>query len=85
MEFKPYMGYYAVKSITVRRLSQEEYERVKAEQFFKANYIQSQNLAAVHFNPENILKRMNFRMVEKIQERSEANEANAPSGPKKTL
>jgi len=85
MEFKPYMGYYAVKSITVRRLSQEEYERVKAEQFFKANYIQSQNLAAVHFNPENILKRMNFRMVEKIQERSEANEVNAPAGPKKNL
>lgn len=85
MEFKPYMGYYAIKSVTVRRLSQEEYERVKAEQFFKANYIQSQNLAAVHFNPENILKRMNFRMVEKIQERAEANEANVPSGPGKNL
>jgi len=85
MEFKPYMGYYAIRSITVRRLSQEEYERVKAEQFFKENYIGSQNLAAVHFNPENILKRMNFRMVERSRERAEANEANAPAASRKNL
>jgi hypothetical protein len=85
MEFKPYGSYYAVKSISVKRLNLEGYEQVKAGQFFKDNFIQSQDLSVVHFNPENILKRMNFRMVEKALIQTDVNEANVPAESKKNL
>ncbi len=61
MEFKPNMSYYVIKNIMVKRLEQKQYERLKALQAYKEDVIQSQSMAAVHFNPENILKRMNFR------------------------
>ena len=60
-EFKPNLSFYCVKSITVRRLNEEEYESVKARLANREDHIQSQSLAAVHFNPDNIAKRMNFR------------------------
>ena len=63
MEFKPDMSYYVIKKICVKRLEQEQYEKIKALQAYKEIHIQSQSLAAVHFDPENILKRMNFRWV----------------------
>jgi len=61
MEFKPNMSFYVIKSISVKRLEQQQYEKIKAKKLFTEDHIQSQSLAPVHFNPENILKRMNFR------------------------
>jgi len=63
MEFKPDMSYYCLKSISVKRLNKEEYEKVKALRVYKEDVVQSQSLTAVHFSPENILKRTNFRWV----------------------
>ncbi len=63
MEFKPAMSYYCLKSLSVKRLEQEQYDRTKALQDYKEDFIQSQSLAPVHFNPDNILKRMRFRQV----------------------
>jgi len=73
MEFKPDMSYYAVKDISVKRLYQEDYDKMKATRLFREDYIQSQSLAAIHFNPENILKRMNFRAAEAEEETADAN------------
>ena len=61
MEFKPDISYYVIKNISINRLYQEDYEKMKVTLLFREEYIQSQSLAAVHFNPENILKRMNYR------------------------
>jgi len=72
MEFKPNMSFYVIKSISVKRLEQQEYEKIKARQLFTEDYIQSQSLAPVHFNPENILKRMNFRLAGKDQKQTES-------------
>jgi len=63
MEFKPDMSYYCLKEIRVKRLEQEQYEKIKAMRVYKEDFVQSQGLAAVHFSPENILKRTNFRWV----------------------
>jgi hypothetical protein len=63
MEFKPDMSYYCVKDISVKRLGQEEYEGLKAMRLYREDHIQAQSLAAVHLNPENILKRMDFRVL----------------------
>jgi hypothetical protein len=76
MEFKPDMSCYCLKNISVKRLEQEQYDKIKAIQAYKEDFIQSQSLAPVHFNPENILKRMRFRMV---KEDKEPADVNAPS------
>jgi hypothetical protein len=81
MEFKPDMSYYCLKSLSVKRLSRDDYEKIKFLQIYKEDIIQSQNLAPVHFNPENILKRMNFRLVEE----DKTADANAPAESKETL
>jgi hypothetical protein len=74
-EFKPNLSEYCVKSISVKRFSQEAYQSVKAMQAVKESQIQSQSLAAVHFNPDKILKRMNFRPA---KERTRPAETEAP-------
>ena len=61
MEFKPGMSFYCIKNISVKRITLEEYEKTKAMQIQREDYTQSESLAAVYFNPENILKRMSFR------------------------
>jgi len=58
------MSCYCIKDISVRRLTRPEYEQIKAEQAYQQGLAQGQSLAAVHFNPENILKRMNFKAAQ---------------------
>jgi hypothetical protein len=73
MEFKPDMSYYAIKNISVKRLYQEDFDKSKATRLFREDYIQSQSLAVIHFNPENILKRMNFRAAGAEEQTADAN------------
>jgi len=61
VEFRPIMSFYVIKNISVNRLSQQDYEKIKATQAYRQEHVQSQTLAPIHFNPENITKRMNFR------------------------
>jgi len=61
IEFKPDMSFYCIKNISVKRITLQEYEKTKAMQIQREDYTQSESLAAVYFNPENILKRMSFR------------------------
>jgi hypothetical protein len=73
MEFKPDMSYYCLKNISVKRLGQQEYEKLKAMRLYREDYTAAQSLAAVHFNPENILKRMKFRPVGQDEKPKDAN------------
>jgi hypothetical protein len=73
IEYKPDMSYYCLKNISVKRLGQEEYEKLKAMRLYREDHIQSQSLTAVHFNPENILKRMDFRQARQDEEPEDAN------------
>ena len=73
MEFKPDMSHYVIKNISVKRLWKEDYERSKAMRFYREDLVQSQSLAAVHFNPENILKRLKFKPAEAEEEPADAN------------
>lgn len=80
LEFKPDMSFYCLKSLSVKRLSREEYERIKSQKARSQEFAQSQSMAAVHFNPENILKRMSFRAVEAEGEK-EVTDVNTPAVP----
>ncbi len=73
MEFRPGMSCYCLSNISIKRVEQQEYERIKGIQAYKEDAIGSQNLAAVHFNPENILKRMNFKWAEQEPEVTDIN------------
>jgi hypothetical protein len=76
MEFKPDMSYYCIKDISARRLEESEYEKIKSVLAWREDVAQSQSLSVVHFNPENILKRMNFRP---LKEERQAGDANTPA------
>lgn len=73
MEFKPDMSYYVIENLSVKRLSQEQYQKIKALQIYKEDVVQSQSLAAAHFNPENIIKRMNFRLIKEKKQEGDVN------------
>jgi len=76
MEFKPTMSYYCIKDISLKRINQQDYVKIRAVRAYKEYIVQSQSMTAVHFNPENILKRLNFKPAKEEQETSDAN---APS------
>jgi hypothetical protein len=75
LEVKPNMSYYCLKNISVKRLYQQDYDGIKTMRVYRQDFVQSQSLAPVHFNPENILKRMDFRLL--MQDDSQA-DVNAP-------
>ncbi len=84
LEFKPLMGYYCLKDLTIHLLYLQQYDKVKARVILSDSFADAQAFAAVQYNPANILKRMNFISVNPRQEASktDANEANAapPAG-----
>ncbi len=63
VEFKPSQSYYVLKSLTLQRLTQEEFQKMKGMLVRREEYSQVESLMAVHFNPENIIKRMKFRFA----------------------
>jgi hypothetical protein len=77
LEFKPGQSFYVCKSLSAQRLTVDEFQRVKGMIVRREEYSQVENLAAVHFNPENILKRMNFQFVNTGDEDKDAT-AEAP-------
>lgn len=77
MKFEPEMSYYCLKQLGVERLYREEYEQIKAPQIHNEEIVQSQSLAAVFFNPENIAKRMKLRWVKEEEEKKESDSEEA--------
>jgi len=74
MEHKPDLKVLVVKDISIKRIWKEQYDQMKTMSIFRQENAQSQSLAAVHFNPANILKRVNFKIVETKQETADVNE-----------
>ena len=87
IEFKPDMSFYCIKNISVKRITLQEYEKTKSMQIQREDYTQSESLAAVYFNPENILKRMSFRLAPASNKGGQAGageepaDANTPTPP----
>jgi hypothetical protein len=68
LEFKPNQSFYVLKSLSVEHLTREDFQRMKAMVVRQEEHNQIQNMAVVHLNPENILKRMNFQFVKAANE-----------------
>ena len=63
-EFKPEMACYVMKQVAVKRVSKQQFEQIKNQMVFQENMIRAQSMAPVHYNPENILKRNQFKWAE---------------------
>jgi hypothetical protein len=65
IEFKPQQSYYCIKNMNINRRWKEDFESMKAAELYRQEISRSQSLAFVHLNPANILKRMNYKTIEK--------------------
>jgi hypothetical protein len=63
LEVKPDLGYYCIKTLSVNRIDSRKYDQIKSLLAFRQDTTETQSLGALHFLPENILKRMNFRPI----------------------
>ncbi len=73
VEVKPDLSYYCIESLSVNRIDRNEYDKTKTLMAYKQDSLETQNLGAVHFQPGNILKRMNFKAIKEPQPQAEPN------------
>lgn len=78
MEHKPDLRVLVIKDITVKRIWKEQFEQMKTQSIFRQESALNQSMAAVHFNPANILKRMNFELTETDETDQDTADANEP-------
>ena len=67
MEFKPDQSYYCLKSLSVDRLDQGRFQSLKPTLLLRTEHVNTQSLAAVHFNPANILERTKFEAIQESE------------------
>lgn len=72
--FEPYLSFYCIKKLTVNLLNQNQYRAVKVRWMYDVDVAGAQSMAAVHFNPENILKRTNFQQLKEEKQPQDANQ-----------
>ena len=68
VEYKPGMCYYCLESMTIHRLYQEGFDMAKAAEVVRDEFVDSQALAFIHYNPKNIVKRMKFVEIQERQD-----------------
>jgi hypothetical protein len=71
------MSYIVVKDLSVSPIDAGQYEQSKSRRAFQYDFIESQSVALVHYNPENILKRTRFRTMEVEETPAEPADANS--------
>jgi hypothetical protein len=64
MEFKPDQSFYALKTVTVQRVNQQQFQEMKNTVAFRNESTETQSLMTVHYDPQNIVKRMKFKYAE---------------------
>ncbi|MBN1817982.1 MAG: hypothetical protein JW828_11530 [Sedimentisphaerales bacterium] len=79
LEFEPSRVVYAIKSVTRKPVTIQDYVKAKPLASYQIDAAISDTLSVVHFNPENVLKRMEFKVVDE-EETSSSSEAGI-SGP----
>ncbi len=66
VEFKPDQSYYCLRTLSVQRMTQPQFMSIRPMLLSREEHAEAQSMAAVHLNPDNILKRMDFRFAEQI-------------------
>jgi len=81
MEFKPDQSFYCLRSLSIQRLNQQQFQSLRPMLLGREEHAESQSLAVVHFNPENILKRMDFRYAKQLTPVSDSGTPELPQDP----
>jgi len=68
VEFKGDISFFVVKDVVIDRVNQAEFAEAKPMLLFGEESSRAQALAFVHYNPENITERLNFRWLETAEE-----------------
>jgi len=68
LEFKGDMSFFVIKDVVIDRVNQAEFAEAKPMLLFGEENSRAQALAFVHYNPENIGERLNFRWLETAEE-----------------
>ena len=63
MEFKPDQSFYCLKSLTTQRPNTQQFQSAKPMLLVRTERAETHSLAAVHFNPSNILQRARFEFA----------------------
>ncbi|HEX42152.1 MAG TPA: hypothetical protein ENN81_08840 [Phycisphaerales bacterium] len=72
MEFKPDLAWYCIEKLSVDRLWKEDFDRSKVMEIYRLDHLASQSLAAVHYNPQNVIRRMKLEWVQGGEEEEDA-------------
>ncbi len=76
LECQPQWTIYCIKDLALNRFSLEEYVKARAMYAFQEEFVQSQSLAPVEYDPANIAQRLRYAPVKESQT-SDANKAAA--------
>ena len=79
VEFKPDQSFYCLKSLSIRRLNAQQFQSIRPTLLNRKAQIDAQSLAAIHFNPSNIVKRTKFEIIERQADDAEIKDANEPA------
>lgn len=74
IEFKSATSYFCIKDLRINRVWKEGFESTKPLEARKLDKVQAQSLSIVHFDPNNIERRMGFRWAVQEADETDANE-----------
>ncbi len=65
IEFKPARTYFVLKSVSANEVTDRQYLQMKLQLAYMQGMVESDSLAVVHFDPENIIERMDFEWIKR--------------------
>jgi len=71
------LSVYCIKDLSLKRFALQDYVKAKGLYAYQEDVVESQGLAAIHFNPGNILRRMQFREVRDQSQPADANQTSS--------
>jgi len=77
LESPSQLSVYCIKDLSVTRFGLQEYAKAKPMYAYQEEFVQSQSLSAVHFNPANIAQRMHYRSLGEKAQSADANNASS--------
>jgi hypothetical protein len=77
LESPSQLSVYCIKDLSVKRFGLQEYAKAKPMYAYQEEFVQSQSLSVVHFNPANIAQRMHYRSLGEKAQSADANNASS--------
>jgi hypothetical protein len=75
VRFEPDWCYYVVKDVSRTPVTQADYLAIKNQAAYQVDNVSSESLGVIHYLPENIIKRTNFRSAKIFEEEEEKEES----------